>query len=55
MIFKTFNTLPNKKDNFWQVILLPTITVLRSVDTHDDYYAVNFEWLFWTLTIIIND
>lgn len=55
MRVKTFNTLPSKKDSFWQVILIPTICVLRSVDPDDQYTAVNCEWLFWSLTILIND
>ena len=55
MKVKTFNTLPSKKDNFWQVILIPTVCVLRSVDEYDQYTAVNCEWLFWSLTFLIND
>lgn len=50
----TFNTYPSKKDRFWQVILIPTITILNSPDIHDQYVAVNCEWLFWTATFIFN-
>lgn len=48
-----FNTLPSKKDNFWQVVILPTISILNSIDRSDDYVAVNFEWLFWSFTILL--
>ena len=51
---KLFNTLPSKKDTFWQMVLLPTVSVLNSVDPHDEYVAINFEFLFWSLTILIS-
>jgi hypothetical protein len=51
----TFNTLPSKNDNFWQVVLIPTISVLNNIDRVDDYIAVNFEWLFWSATFIITN
>lgn len=47
-----YNTFPNKKDNFWQVVLLPTVAVLNS--GVDDYIAVNFEWLFFSLTLLFS-
>lgn len=52
---KLFNTLPSKKDTFWQMVLLPTISVLNSVDPYDEYVAINFEFLFWSLTILISN
>jgi hypothetical protein len=55
MRVKTFNTLPSEKDHFWQVILFPSICILRSISDDDQYTAVNFEWLFWSLTVLIND
>ena len=55
MKVKAFNTLPNSKDPFWQVVLLPTISVLRSPDVYDPYTAVNCEWLFWSVTFLIKD
>ena len=55
MNVKTFNTLPNPKDHFWQVVLLPTISVLRSPDVHEAYTAINCEWLFWSVTFLIKD
>jgi hypothetical protein len=50
----TFNTLPSKKDSFWQVVIIPTISVLNSIDRSDPYVAINTEWLFWSFTIIIS-
>jgi hypothetical protein len=50
-----FNTLPSTKDHFWQVVIFPTISVLKNIDAHDQYTAINFEWLFWSFTIMIND
>jgi hypothetical protein len=52
---KLFNTLPSKKDTFWQMVLLPTISVLNSVDPYDEYVAINFEFLFWSLTLLISN
>jgi hypothetical protein len=40
---------------FWQVVLFPTITILRSPDEADRYTVIGFEWLFWSLSILIND
>ena len=48
---KTFSTAPCKEEPFWQIILLPTITILRSPDPFDQYTVVNLEWLFWSLSI----
>lgn len=50
----TFNTLPSKKDTFWQVVLFPTISILNSIDRSDSYIAVNCEWLFWSATFLIS-
>ena len=50
--FKTFNTFPTKRDPFWQIVLLPTITLLNSFNKDDKYIVVNTEWLFWSLTTI---
>jgi hypothetical protein len=54
MDIKLFSTIPNKKDKFWQLVLLPTITILRS-PTDEPYTVLSLEWLFWSITIIIND
>ena len=51
----TFNTLPSKQDHFWQFIILPTASVLNSITKKDAYIALNFEWLFWSLTILFEN
>jgi hypothetical protein len=55
MKIKLFSTIPSKKDPFWQLILFPNITILRSPDKEAPYTVVGFEWLFWSVSIIIND
>jgi hypothetical protein len=55
MNFKFFSTVPNEKDLFWQIIVFPNITVLRSPNPLDRYTAVSFEWLFWSFVIVSND
>ncbi len=55
MSIKTFSTVPCKEDSYWQIILLPTIAILRSPDAADRYTVVNFEWLFWSVSIFFND
>lgn len=51
----TFNTAPSTKDHFWQFVFFPTISLLKSIDVHDPYTAINFEWMFWSFTIMINN
>lgn len=51
----TFNTLPNEKDHFWQFVLTPTVSLLNSITKKDAYIALNFEWLFWSLTILFEN
>ena len=48
-----YNTLPNKTDHWWQVVLLPTISIMNNIQKHDPYVAINFEWLFWSFTTIV--
>ena len=55
MSIKTFSTVPCKEEPYWQIILLPTITILRSPDPADEYTVVNLEWLFWSVSIFFND
>ena len=55
MNVKLFSTVPSRKEPFWQIILLPTITILRSPEPADQYTVVNFEWLFWSVSIFSND
>lgn len=49
-----FSTLPNEKDRFWQVVLLPTVSVYSSV-SKERHYSINLEWLFWTMTLLISN
>ena len=55
MELKLFNTSPHAKDYFWQFVLLPTITMLRNNDPDKPYTVCSVEWLFWSLTLVIND
>lgn len=55
MDIKVFDTSPNGTDVFWQVVFLPTVTLLRNREFNTSYTVVSFEWLFWSITIIIND
>jgi len=52
---KMFSTVPCKEELFWQIVLLPTVTILRSPDEANQYTVVGFEWLFWSVSIFIND
>lgn len=49
---KLFNTLPGKKDSFFQIVFIPTVSMLNSISKDDKYVAINFEWLFWSFTTI---
>jgi hypothetical protein len=51
---KTYNTLPNSKSHWWQLVILPTMTLMNNIQKHDPYVALNIEWLFWSITTIIN-
>ena len=50
MKLQTYNTLPNNTDYWWQIVLLPTISLFNRVDK-ESYVAINLEWLFWSITI----
>jgi hypothetical protein len=51
---KMYNTLPTKKSHWWQIVLFPTVSLMNNIEKHDPYMAVNFEYLFWSLTTIIS-
>jgi hypothetical protein len=51
----TFKTYPSKKDKFWQIVIIPTISVLGNEENKDEYIAINFEWLFWSITLLISE
>lgn len=55
MNIKLFSTAPNTKDIFWQIVLLPTISILRNREFNESYTVVSAEWLYWSVTIIIHD
>jgi hypothetical protein len=55
MNVKLFSTVPSRKEPFWQIILFPTISILRSPDVLDPYTVVNVEWLFWSVAILSHD
>ena len=49
---RVYNTIPNNKSHWWQIVLLPTISVMNNIQKNDPYVAVNFEFLFWSFTTI---
>lgn len=51
--WKLFSTVPGKESDFWQVVFLPTITILRSTVPNDKYTVISFEWLFWSLALML--
>jgi hypothetical protein len=51
---KMYNTLPTKKSHWWQIVLFPTVSLMNNIEKHEPYMAVNFEYLFWSLTTIIS-
>lgn len=55
MDIKLFSTAPRAKDPFWQIVLLPTITVLRNCEYNESYTVISAEWLFWSVTVIKHD
>jgi len=55
MNVKLFSTFPSEKEPYWQIVLLPTITILRSPDPLDRYTVINLEWLFWSVSIFTHD
>jgi len=51
---KTYNTLPTTKSHWWQMVVLPTLSVMNNIQKRDPYVAFNFEWLFWSFTTILS-
>lgn len=49
-----YNTLPTPKSHWWQLVVIPTISVMNNIQKHDPYVAINVEWLFWSVTIILS-
>jgi hypothetical protein len=50
---KLFSTTPHNKDPQWQIVLIPTISIVR--DKRERYTIVNLEWLFWNLSFMNYD
>ena len=51
--FLTMSTFPKRSVEFWQCVFIPTITAYSSYyDGENQHVAINFEWLFWSLTIL---
>ena len=49
-----YNTLPTTKSHWWQIVFIPTVSVMNNIQKHDPYVAINIEWLFWSVTTIIS-
>ena len=47
-----YNTLPNKKAEYWQFSLLPEIAILKH--TNDKFLIIVITWMFWNVDFIIN-
>ena len=50
-----FNTLPKNQEDFWKIVVFPTVSILRRTTEGDEYTAINAEWLFWSMTILIEN
>tara|TARA_R110000868_G_scaffold195665_1_gene441337 strand:+ start:265 stop:453 length:189 start_codon:yes stop_codon:yes gene_type:complete len=52
-----YNTTPANKEFFWQLVLIPTISVFRNKGDEcfkqPRYVTVNFEFLFWAFAITV--
>lgn len=50
----TISTHPRKKVDYWQCVFIPTVSAyFSSYDGEDRHIAFNFEWLFWSATVLI--
>jgi hypothetical protein len=51
--FLTMSTAPKSSTEFWQCVFIPTVSAYHSCyDGDNQHLAINFEWLFWSLTIL---
>lgn len=51
----TMSTHPRKTTHYWQCVFIPTVsTYFSSYDGEYRHLAINFEWLFWSATILIH-
>lgn len=55
--FSTDNSFPVKGIYFWQIVLIPTISIAQfrgeNFEDVESYIVVDFEWLFWSVAILI--
>lgn len=50
------STIPTKRKLYWQVVFLPTLSLFSSYnDGNKQHFAMNLEWLFWSLTFLAYD
>jgi hypothetical protein len=50
----TLSTHPRKTTDYWQCVFIPTVSAyFSSYDGESKHVAINFEWLFWSATILI--
>lgn len=50
----TLSTHPRKNIDYWQCVFIPTVSAyFSSYDGEDKHLAINFEWLFWSTTILM--
>ena len=54
IITRVYNTIPNNKSHWWQIVPLPTISIMNNIQKYEPYVAINIEWLFWSFTTVIN-
>jgi hypothetical protein len=51
--FLTMCTAPRSSTEFWQCVFIPTVSAYCSYyDGNEQHLAINFEWLFWSITIL---
>jgi len=48
------STTPKQSTNYWQCVFFPTVSAYYSAyDGENQHLAINFEWLFWSITILM--
>lgn len=53
-ITRLYNYLPKKTHYvYWQITLIPTISLFRNLDKKSGYFVINIEWLFWSINMTI--
>lgn len=50
----TMSTIPKQSTNYWQCVFFPTLSAYYACyDGENKHLAVNAEWLFWSMTLLI--